>query len=193
MKYKKIALSKISTLLFGLLLLSSLSLNVKSDSAILDLKIVGATSRGIFIPGPCPPGVQCTYDSQGASGIVFRITYQGKNQCNVSDILIWHETYGFNFTGPLNISPPPFLLLSATSYEFIVNKSFVYGIPIEFRVQTLQQGEFFYSLTADSSISQITDWNPVYPTSENTGITFFPIAVGICLTVIFLRRWKNEK
>ncbi|MHA1973427.1 MAG: hypothetical protein ACTSW1_10565 [Candidatus Hodarchaeales archaeon] len=186
-------ITKVFTLLLCLIIVhKSLSLSIHSEDVILDLKILGATSPGVFIPGPCPPGVQCTYDSAGALGIVFRLTYHGESQCNVSDILLWHTVRGFNFTGPINISPPAFLLLTDTSYEFIVKKPFVYGAPIDIRIQTLQQGDFYYKLTVNSSISHITDWNPILPTSGNTGITFSPIIFGILLIVIFVRRWNNK-
>ncbi len=176
-------------ILLGLIIVNnSLSLSLHTNNIILDLEIVGATSPGIFIPGPCPPGVQCTYDSAGALGIIFRLTYYGESQCNVSDILLWHVVYGFNFTGPLKIPPPTFLLLSYSSYEFIVKKPFVYGVPINIRIQTLQQGDFNYALTINPSISHITDWNPIFPTSSNTGITFSPIFFGLILIAIIIHR-----
>ncbi len=186
--------TKIIILLFCLTIVqTSLSLSVHSEQTILDLKIVGATSIGVFIPGPCPPGVQCTYDSQGVFGVVFRVTYQGESTCNISDIYLWQKVMGFYFTGPLNVSPPTYILNTDMRYEFIVKKNFVYGDPINVRIQTLKQGEFFYELTVASSISRITDWNPIVPTSKITGITFSPIIPGILVLIIFTRRGYKKQ
>ena len=55
---------------------------------LFTLQLIGCYNYAGLIPGPCPPGVHCTYDTHGYNHLVFRVTYWGEQPINISQITI---------------------------------------------------------------------------------------------------------
>lgn len=107
-------------------------------------------SNYAFIPGPCPPGVQCTYDSQGYDELVFELKYTGNENVNITRIEIWQtlETYRtWNITTGKEIVIPSAQLSQGDKYYFKAEGLYAFiksGI-------TYTQGPFYVKITISNN------------------------------------------
>jgi hypothetical protein len=74
------------TIIFAFYLNQGLSFGIPNNK-MFEIEFVGYSNKG-FIPGPCPPGILCTYDYMGWWNIVLGIKYLGDSSITVTNIQV---------------------------------------------------------------------------------------------------------
>ncbi len=125
------------------------------------LSVLGYYGETQFVPGPHPPNYTevVTWDCMGYSQLVIRLTYHGSSPCEVISLRLWHEvTFGgvtWNYSDPVSISPPSYSLSTSSSFDFLVEGCFVYGV-IWLAITT--SSDTFCVSTFVGAPSRITTW-----------------------------------
>jgi len=170
---------------------------------LFSFEIIGYSGIEGLVGIPIPPNFNETLtpegDTYGYGELIFRITYKGISNCNVTKIHLWQEVtnfgYVYNYSGLEEIIPPlGIFYLEGQEYEFLVGSEiwpprFLIQSLINIRIYTEGEGDFFLSARLNSEIEELESWTTGLRTdSVISFVNLLPLIVGLVVIVKIRRK-----